>query len=268
MVNEGMQRQWNSPEFLNMWRGLEPTVSGLTAPLMAALQPKPGERVLDVGCGGGLPTLEVAAAVGPTGSATGADISEDLLELARSRAAESGLRNATFVNADVQVDRVPGAPFDAVFSRLGVMFFSDFVESFSNIGRHMKPGGRLVFVCFQSATANPWFGANILAKYAPPRPPSRFPPPTPLALGEEALTREFLAEAGFRGVSFEAFDDPMDAPFTGEPMSGGMLAPMGLAPDVRAKAMQELLANDQRFVEADRVKTIRKMWIVRANARG
>ena len=43
MVNEGMQRQWNSPEFLNMWRGLEPTVSGLTAPLMAALQPKPGE---------------------------------------------------------------------------------------------------------------------------------------------------------------------------------------------------------------------------------
>ena len=47
-----------------------------------------------------------------------------------------------------------------------------------------------------------------------------------------------------------------------------MLAPMGLAPDVRAKAMQELLANDQRFVEGDRVKTIRKMWIVRANARG
>ena len=109
MVNEAMQKQWNAPRTMRLWRVLESTVAGLTAPLLDKLQPTPGERMMDVGCGGGISTIAVAKAVGPSGHVVGADISEELLALSRERAADAQMTNVTFVNADVQVcDSVSG----------------------------------------------------------------------------------------------------------------------------------------------------------------
>lgn len=266
MANEGMQKQWNSPEFLKMWRGLEPTVSALTAPLMAALKPLPGERLLDVGCGGGLPTIEAAAAVAPAGHATGADISADLLELARSRATEAGVANVSFVTADVQIDDIPGAPFDAVFSRLGVMFFADPIEAFTNIRGQMRAGARLVFVCFQGFDANSWYPARVLSKYAPPRPPSRFASPSPFALGIEAATRSYLEEAGFEGIRFESLSALTETPYN-ENTNRGTLAPFGLSEDQAAAALAELREHDRPYVSDGVLRTERKFWIVRATNR-
>ncbi|MEO8800404.1 MAG: methyltransferase domain-containing protein, partial [Polyangiaceae bacterium] len=76
MVNEAQHRQWNSPNWLETWKGLEPSVSNVLEPLLDALAAKVDEKVLDVGCGGGLTTLSIARQVAPGGSAVGFDISE------------------------------------------------------------------------------------------------------------------------------------------------------------------------------------------------
>jgi ubiquinone/menaquinone biosynthesis C-methylase UbiE len=264
MANEGMQRQWNNPQFLQVWKGIEPGMAKLTTPLFDTLDPQPGERLLDVGCGGGLTTIEGALAVGTAGSVTGADISEELLELARSRAAEASVKNAAFVKADVQFDAMPGGPFDAAYSRLGVMFFSDFVAAFSNLRSHVKPGGRLVFICFQDHQANQWYGGEIIARHAPPRPPSRFPMPSPFALGEESATREFLSEAGFTGIEFKPFSAVEIGPIPDTPASVSMLAGLGAPPETLAIATKELKANEQRFVKNGEFVKDQNFWIVSA----
>jgi SAM-dependent methyltransferase len=264
MANEAVQRQWNSSQFLRGWRGLEPTFADLTGELIGSLQPQAGERILDVGCGGGLSTIEVAGRVGPGGQVTGADISAELLDLARARAGEAGVSNADFVLADVQVDRIPGGPFDAAMSRLGVMFFADFVAAFANIRAHLRPGGRIAFAVFQGHDANPWFGLEIVERYAPPRPDTRFPRPTPLALGVEADTRKWLTDAGFDGIAFRPFTQVQQGPVPETPNGAGLLTGMGASPDDVALAAAELRANDQRFVRDGVLVTERRHWLITA----
>ncbi|MCR5880984.1 class I SAM-dependent methyltransferase [Phenylobacterium sp. J367] len=119
---------------------------------MAALAPSAGERLLDIGCGAGETTIELAERVQPGGAVVGLDISRPLLEAARARAAPSGVE---FIEADAQTHAFPPGSFDGVFSRFGVMFFADPVAAFTNIRRALKSGGRLAFVCWRAAAENP-----------------------------------------------------------------------------------------------------------------
>ena len=153
--NDGQRRVWNDREFVERWKRRERGVEPLTAPLLARLALRPGERVLDIGCGGGNTTIAAAAAVGASGAAVGVDLSAALLELARERAVRAGVPQASFVVEDAQTGSIPGAPFDVAMSRLGVMFFSQPVTAFTNIRRHLRRDGRLVFLCLQEGEANP-----------------------------------------------------------------------------------------------------------------
>lgn len=265
MANEAGIAQWNNPNFVNFWKGLEPTAVRLIPPLFDALAPQAGEHILDVGCGGGLTTLHTASVVGPGGKATGVDISEPLLALAAERAKESGTSNVSFVRGDAQVVDIPGAPFDAATSRLGVMFFADPMAAFANIRRHLKPGARLVFVCFQRAEVNAWYPTEIFAKYSPPQPPSPYLPPSPFALGEQDRTTRILEGAGFGAVSFTPFVDRWDAPLELTD-TRGMLTPLRLPPDRLAEAQAEVDAYNRVHAPDGRDRSDRLFWVVRASA--
>jgi len=126
----------------------------VTEMLLAAARPKPGERVLDVGCGPWATTLPYAAAVGPSGHVTGIDISEPMLSVARQRVEEQGLNNIDLILADAQTHTLPQRSYDLVTSRFGVMFFADPAAAFRNLCAALKPGGRLCMAVWAAIEEN------------------------------------------------------------------------------------------------------------------
>jgi len=180
----------------------------VTGDLLAQLGAKAGERILDIGSGGGKLSLVVGNQVGPEGRVLGADLSEALVRLARERTNQAASANVEFVALDAQHDAIPGAPFTAAMSQFGVMFFDEPAVAFANICRHVEEGGRLVFACWQSMEHNPWALGHALAPYTPP-PPTPAPgksQPGPFALGDVGRTAELLLTAGWeepRSASFE-----------------------------------------------------------------
>jgi ubiquinone/menaquinone biosynthesis C-methylase UbiE len=131
-------------------------VTGLAHHGEAAMRmypPEPGGNVLDVGCGFGDATQQLAALVGPGGRAVGVDVSEPFIEASIAEAKQTGVENVDFFAGDVQVMDL-GGPYDYVFSRMGVMFFANPVQAFKNIRGTMRPGGRLVAVVWRRKLDN------------------------------------------------------------------------------------------------------------------
>ena len=131
------------------------------------------DRVLDIGCGTGQSTREAARAA-VTGSAVGVDLSAPMLERARRLSDDQGLPNITYQQADAQVHRFPPPHFDLCISRFGAMFFADPVAAFTNIGRALRPGARLVLLVWQDRDRNEWATAirQTLTADTQPLPPA------------------------------------------------------------------------------------------------
>lgn len=181
--------------------------------VMSALELRPGERVLDVGCGAGATVLELSQRVGDRGSVVGLDISEPLLARARERIAESGRTNIELRLGDaakVSFDQ----PFDALFSRFGVMFFDEPVAAFANLRAALAPGGRLGFVCWQAIDRNPWGqeALDAVRAVAPDRPVPEMlaqGKPGPFSFADEARVRSILESSGFSAVRIDPCEVPM-----------------------------------------------------------
>lgn len=163
-----------------------------------------GERkILDIGCGCGATTLEIAKAV-TQGEVIGVDISEPMLERATKTASDMMLNNTSFQVKDVQVDEMPLSYFDIAFSRFGVMFFEDPFEAFKNINHSLKDNGQLSFVCWQHASLNPWQSLSIqvikeFLDLPAPAPKS----PGPFAFEDKSYINEILTESGFRDIEIK-----------------------------------------------------------------
>jgi ubiquinone/menaquinone biosynthesis C-methylase UbiE len=198
---------WNGPGG-QMWLGaydrIQRSVAGFGDAALKAAAAKAGERVLDIGCGTGGTTAELAKAVGSSGHVLGVDISAPLVEVARAQK----LENVTFEVGDATTFPFQSGSVDLVFSRFGVMFFGDPVAAFRNIRRAVKPGGRLVFICWRPASENPWAGVPMRAAQ-PHLPPIERPGPEDpgqYSFGDRARVERILTEAGFAAPSFEPVD--------------------------------------------------------------
>ena len=173
-------------------------VFGLAA--IEALGDISGTKVLDVGCGCGHTTLELHSRVG-NGKVVGVDISDKILEVARSRSNEA----IKFVEADAQVNEL-GGPYDAIFSRFGVMFFEDPVAAFGNLKAASTSAGRLSFVCWQQPAQNPWMTVPNRTALEFVELPSRAPgSPDPFAFSDPNYVSEVLEGAGWINVEIEDF---------------------------------------------------------------
>lgn len=206
--NEGAGQAWVELQDL-LDRQLEP----LGDQAMGELAPRSGERVLDIGCGTGQTTLQLAARVGPQGSALGADISRPMLEIARRRAGAGQLSQVEFVDADAQTYPFGAGSLDAVFSRFGVMFFADPRAAFVNIRNALRPGGRMAFVCWRSMAENPWMrpaAGNVFADVLAPPPPEPGAP-GPFAFADPEHVRGILADAGFADIAIAPHDAQLGA---------------------------------------------------------
>lgn len=156
----------------------------------------PRDRVLDIGCGTGLSTREAARAA-VSGSALGVDVSAPMLERARQLSDNAGLTNVTFEQADAQVHRFPPEHFDLCVSRFGTMFFADPLAAFSNIGRALRPSGRLVLLVWQARERNEWAEAIRLGGSAA------------FSLADPTLTEGILNAADFVDVTFTDIHEPV-----------------------------------------------------------
>jgi SAM-dependent methyltransferase len=161
------------------------------------------EQVLDIGCGLGQTTCE-AARLARAGSALGVDISEPAIERARELAQAQGVRNVTFERADAQVHRFPSERFDLAMSRFGTMFFDDPVAAFANVGRALRPAGRLVMMVWQAGERNEWEVAIRQALQAVASEGLGA-----FSLADPPTVTGILEAAGFAGVTFTDVREPV-----------------------------------------------------------
>lgn len=283
IANTEQAERWNSGEDVAHWtanhalydRMLEP----FTAMILQAAALRPGHRVLDVGCGCGPTTLAAARLVVP-GQAVGIDLSGPMLTRARADAetAEVALANAVFEQGDAQVHPLEPARFDAVISRFGTMFFADPVAAFANIRSATRPGGRLVFVCWQPLSANQWLQVTgaALAEHVPlPVLQSDDAGPGMFAFADPDRLRQILAASGWRDVQITSertrilvggggtLDDTVSFVRTG---SMGRTALAGADADTVDRALASVRAALVPYADADGVRLGAAVWLVQAVA--
>jgi ubiquinone/menaquinone biosynthesis C-methylase UbiE len=167
------------------------------------------DHVLDIGCGTGQTTRQ-AARTARAGSAFGVDVSAPAIKRARELARTEGLRNVTFEHADAQVHGFPPARFDLAMSRFGTMFFDDPVAAFANIGRALRPAGRLVMMVWQTHERNEWNVAIRQSLQTAQGPAAgACEGPDPFSLADPPTVKEILRAAGFTDVAFTDVGEPV-----------------------------------------------------------
>ena len=251
MANERERRRWNDERWTSAWPQREALTSAVTPALVSAARAAPGQRVLDVGCGGGGLSIALATRVGPTGSVVGVDLSSDLVELAEHRATVAGVSNVDFLELDMQVDLVGGEPFDLAVSQFGVMFFDQPEVAFTNIGRHLHPGSTLVFACWQPVEVNPWHIGTALGPLVPgPPPPAPGTWPVgPFTLGDRDHTTALLRDVGYEDISIDCHEVTVSAP-AGAIVDADLLEFMGVTPERRQAALDLIDRHLAQFAQA------------------
>lgn len=264
---------WNDtagPTWAAMQDALDHELRGLGLRAMEALAPREGERLIDVGCGCGDTTMELARRVGSGGAVLGADISAPMLEIARRRAEAQGLSWASFVQADAQAHDFPAA--DGAFSRFGVMFFADPAAAFANIRRALRPGGRLAFVCWRALAQNPWMTLPMeaAAHLLPPSPPPAPDAPGPFALADRDRLQGILKAAGFAQIAIDAHDQKIGwGDLETSVRTSLKVGPLGRglreAPHLEGQVTQAVRAALAPYAGEDGVLLDAGVWIVRAS---
>jgi ubiquinone/menaquinone biosynthesis C-methylase UbiE len=278
--NAAMIEYWNDAggrRWVALAEATDAEISPLGLEAMEHLGVAAGERVLDVGCGCGQSTLQLAARVGASGAVLGVDISRPMLERARDRAVAAGVRNARFEMADAQTFAFEPEAFDVAFSRFGVMFFADPGAAFANLRRALRIGGRLGFVAWQELARNPCHLEPMRAVAPLLGPPAPADPhaPGPFALADAERVRAILQRAGFDEVRVEALERELHVGADLDAAAGYLvqIGPTGRAlreasEGLRAQARERVRAALAPFATPDGVFMRGAVWLVSARRGG
>lgn len=277
-VNAPQIEYWNGPVG-ERWAGLADTqdiiLAALGSTAMDACDIQVGHAVLDVGCGSGTTTIEITRRVGARGRVLGIDISTPMLDIGRARLEALNTDSVTLVNSDVATYRFEAQTFDRVYSRFGVMFFVEPIVAFTNIRSSMKSGGRLAFVCWQSAAKNTYMGMplEIALRHVPTPPPADADAPGPLAFANPDRVRHILSRAGFVDINLEPLETlvPLGADV---PETVGKLIEMGpvsrllnnASEDIKARVEIDLGEALAEFQTVNGVMINSATWIVSATS--
>lgn len=260
---------------VSAWAEVQAPLELQLAPLgrhaLEALAPRPGENVLDIGCGGGETALDLARAVAPDGTVVGIDLSAPVLALAQ-RAAK-GCERVRFVQADAQVFPFEPASFDAAFSRFGVMFFANPTAAFINIRRGLRPNGRIAFVCWRALEENPLDLVPLRAASAhlPPQAAQDPAAPGSFAFANPDRVRGILERAGFEAIGITAHDDQvgsgdLDTMLAVCSRVGALGKILRENPDLRAMTLPAVRSVLAAHDGPDGIRLSAATWIVTARA--
>ncbi len=178
----------------------------------------PGSRVLDVAAGAGGQTLSAARRVGPTGYVLATDISSKILEYTLEAAQKQGLDNVeTRVMDGENLEELDEGSFDAVISRVGLIYFPDQQKALSGMRRALKTGGRISAIVYSTPENNKFFSIPISiirrrAQLPPPLPGQ----PGPFSLGSPGVLEKAYEKAGFRDVRARTVPAPLRMPSAAE----------------------------------------------------
>jgi SAM-dependent methyltransferase len=277
-LNADQIAYWNGPGGQH-WTDRQQTQDVLLAPISDILidraRAKPGERIIDVGCGCGATTIALAQKAGPTGHVFGVDISAPMLARAR-QVVPAGLP-VDFVLADATVYPFDPASSDLLVSRFGVMFFAEPALSFANMRKALRPSGRLTFACWREPRDNPWMMAPLQAayKHVPKLPQLGPEDPGPFSFAAEQRVHRILGAAGFSGVAMEPCNLSLDVA-VGRGLDAAVESALEIGPasralegqpsDLRAAATLSIREALAPFARGNTVPLAASIWIVTASA--
>jgi SAM-dependent methyltransferase len=272
MINE-QATIWNGPAG-HTWVALQEVLDRMFKPLevLLAEEAKAGANFLDIGCGTGAITLAVARNVGSTGHATGVDISEPMINAARTRAEREKVP-ATFIVSNAESYAFAPAVFDQIVSRFGVMFFDDPVAAFRNIRNASKPGARACLLAWRTADENPFMttAERASSSLLPNVPPRDLNGPGQFAFGDAARVRGILATSGWSAIDIQPLD--VECTFAEKDLISYFtrLGPLGRILGELDEATQRTVITAVRnafapFVQGDTVSFNAACWTIRASA--
>ena len=269
---------WSGPLFERFVRYRRIVADGLGAhgeAAIAAHPPRPGDRVLDLGCGFGDTTRRLAELSG--GAAVGVDVAEPFVELAREEAAAAGAADVEFRVLDVQTADL-GGPYDYAFSRMGIMFFANPVAALRNVGAALRPGGELCAVVWRRKLDNDWVHrAELVVEEYLEHPQETDEPtcgPGPFSMANADTVTEQLKLAGFEQITLQRCDLPLKL---GDDLDAAVEFTMALGPagevlrlwgdrveEIRPKISAEIHEALAKFERPDGVYAPASTWIIGA----
>lgn len=280
--NREAAEAWSGPLFERFVRYRDLVIDGLGAhgeAAMATHPPRPGDRVLDIGCGFGDTTRQLAAMVGAEGSALGVDVAPPFIEAAQAEAEKAGAESVRFVVADVQATEF-GETFDYAFSRMGVMFFANPVQALRNVREALSPGGRFCAVVWRRKLDNEWVSrAEQVVEGYLDHPEETDEPacgPGPFSMADADTVSEQLKIAGFERIMLQRCDLPLKI---GHDLDHAVEFNMALGPagevlrmwedridEIRPKIAADLREALAEFDGPDGVYAPASTWIIGASA--
>lgn len=263
------------------WARHQDRLDAMLAPFSKALlllsAVKPGERIMDIGCGCGATTFDLASAAGDKGRALGVDISGPMIARAKERASAL-VSKAEFLLADAAAHDFGADRFDVLASRFGIMFFDHPVSAFGHMRKSLSPGGRAGFVCWRPFRENPWAALPMVAAlpHLPPQEPPVPGAPGPFAFDDPNRFHDVLTEAGYTAIDIQPFDAELALGAGADPVEAALNQSLEIGPLARAmKAVpvdvQDRISDDLRKVLSANVKdgAVRlpgAVWLVSAKA--